>query len=130
MKRSTVLDSLSRSHHHSSSDGVNGVRSESGSDSDQPSNGEVGEEVVLDVGWQKSLDGVIDTEVETSVDDDTDTGDDESSVEPSNAVSGESFLVNVKETAELFGSALFGVLEIVGESGSGVVQTVDEEERA
>lgn len=130
VERSVVLDGLAGCHHHSSSDGVDGVGGETGSDGDEPSDGEVGEEVVLDVGGQEGLDGVVDTEVESSVDDDTDAGDHEPSVESDDSVGGEGLLVDVEESGELFGSALLGVLQVVGESGSGVVQRVDEEERA
>jgi hypothetical protein len=68
------------------------------------------------------------TEVETSVDDDTDDGGKESSVETGDSVRLEGLPVDVDETVELSGSADLGRLVVVGESGSGKVERVDEEE--
>lgn len=69
------------------------------------------------------------TEVESSVDDDSDDGRDESSVETGDTVGGEGLLVNIDETVELSGSSDLGGLVVVGESGSGVVERVNKEER-
>ena len=73
---------------------------------------------------------VVDTEVETTVDDDTDDGGNETTVETSNAVRSQSLLVNVDETVKLAGSSTLGRLRIVGQTGTGVVERVDEQERS
>lgn len=72
---------------------------------------------------------LTETEVETSVDNDTNDRGDEASVETGNTVRGEGLPVDVDETVELSRTALGGRLVVVGETGSGVVERVDEEER-
>ena len=71
---------------------------------------------------------VVDTEVETTVDDDTNDGGDESTVETSNTIGSEGLLVDIEETVELTSTSALGRLGIVGESSTGVVHGVDEEE--
>lgn len=57
-----VVDLGSRGHHHSSSDGVEGVRGESGSGGDGPSESERGEEVTLKGSDEDNrLDGIVET---------------------------------------------------------------------
>ena len=71
---------------------------------------------------------VVDTEVETTVDDDTDDRGDEATVETGNTVRGEGLAVDVHETVELTLTTRLGVLGVVGKTGTGVVEGVDEEE--
>lgn len=73
--------------------------------------------------------GVVDTEVETTVDDDTDDRGDEATVETGNTVRGKRLLVDVDETVELTSSSTLRGLGIVGETRTRVVKRVDEEER-
>ena len=73
---------------------------------------------------------VVDTEVETTVDDDTDDGGDESTVEASNTVRREGLLVNVNETVELTSSSTLGRLGVVRKTRTSVVEGVDEEQRS
>jgi len=118
----------SRGHHHSSPDGVQGVRSETGTGGNSPTEQERGQEGSL----QRSLeDGglqrVVKTEVQSTVDNDTNDGRNESTVETGDTVGSESLLVNRDETVELPGTTLLGRLVVVGETGSGVVERVDEE---
>ena len=122
---SAVLFTFTGGHHHSSSDGVDGVRGKASTDGDTPAEKEVSNHAIL---GQVGLEGVEDTEVKTSVDDDTDAGDHEASVETSNTVRGKGLLVDVDETVELFFTTLLGVLEIVRQPSSSVVEGVDEEE--
>lgn len=71
---------------------------------------------------------LTETEVETSVDNDTNDGGNETSVETGNTVGSEGLLVDIDQTVELSGATRLGRLVVVGQSGSGVVERVDEEE--
>lgn len=71
---------------------------------------------------------LTETEVETSVDNDTNNGRDETSVKTGNTVRSEGLLVNIYQTVELSGTTLGSRLVVVGQSSSGVVERVDEEE--
>jgi len=125
-----VVDGTTRGHHHSSSDSVKRVGSETGTGGDTPTKEERGEEVALKrTNKDNGLDRVVETEVETSVDNDTNNGRDETSVKTGNTVGGEGLSVDVDETVELSGSTLGGRLVVVGKTGSGVIERVDEEER-
>lgn len=125
-----VLDGLTRGHHHPAADGVKGVRGNTGTGGDAPTEDERGEEVVLErAGEDDRLDRVVHTEVQTTVDDDTSDGGHEATVETGNTVRGERLAVDVNETVELAGTTALGVLVVVGKTGTGVVEGVDEEER-
>ena len=71
---------------------------------------------------------IVDTEVETTVNDDTDDGRNEATVETSNTVRGKGLLIDVNETVELAGSSTLGRLSVVGKTGTGVVERVHEKE--
>ena len=73
--------------------------------------------------------GVVDTEVETTVDDDADDRGDEATVETGNTVRREGLLINVNETVELTGSSTLCRLGVIGETSTSVVKRVDEEQR-
>merc|ERR1711976_1104573 len=75
-----VLDTTSGGHHHTSSDGVNGVGHKSSSDGDSPTK-EEGQSDIRGISQEHGLQGVKKTEVHSSVDEDTNSGDDESSVQ-------------------------------------------------
>lgn len=129
IERGLVLDSLTGGHHHATTDGIKGVRGDTGTGGDAPTKGERGKEVVLEVtDKEDGLDGVVHAEVETTVDDNTGNGRTEATVETADAVSGESLSVDVDETVELTGTATLGRLGVVGQTGTGVVKGVDEEE--
>jgi len=117
---------LTRGHHHSSSDGINGVRGETGEDGDTPSNHEVDSEVVLDGSREERLDCIVETEVEPSVDDNTNAGNNETSVETSNTVGVDSFSKHINETIILLLATLLSALEIIGEFGSCKIERVHE----
>ncbi len=70
--------------------------------------------------------GVIDTKVQTTIDDDTDNGGEEATVETGNSIRGERLAVDVDETIELTTTSAFGRLGVVSETGTSVVQRVDE----
>ena len=72
---------------------------------------------------------VVDTEVETTVDNDTDDRRDEASVETGNTVRLESLAVDINETIELAVSSTLSGLGIVRETGTSIVERVNEEQR-
>lgn len=110
-----------------SPDGIERVGSEASTDGNTPAEQEGTEEGALErANEDDGLEGVVDTEVETTVDDDTDDGGDESTVETGNTVGSQGLAVDVNETVELTGSSTLGGLGVVGETGTGVVEGVDE----
>jgi len=127
---SLVLDSLTTGHHHPPSDGIDRVGHKSGCDRDTVSQQERQQQtgIITQEHW---FEGVVETEVEASVDKDSDTRDHETSVETSNTVRFEGLLVDVNETVVLARgntvlSCYFGV---VSETSSSVVERVDETQR-
>ena len=70
---------------------------------------------------------IVDTEVETTVDDDTDDGRNEATVEASNTIRCKSLLVDIDETVELTSSSTLGGFRVVGKTGTGVVERIYEE---
>ena len=72
---------------------------------------------------------IVDTKVETTVDDDTNDGGDESTVETSNTIGSEGLLVDIDKAVELTSSSTLSGLGVVGKTGTGVVERVDEEQR-
>lgn len=125
------MDLATRGHHHSSSDGVQRVRSKTSTSGNTPAEQERGKEVVREVtGKEDGLERVVHAEVETTVDNDTDDRGDETTVETGDTVRGERLAVNVNETVELTLSSTLGSrLGVVGKTGTGVVERVDKEER-
>ena len=120
---------LTGSHHHATTDGVQRVGSDTGTSGDSPAKSERSQEVTLkSTGEDDRLERVVHTEVETTVDDDTSNGGHETTVKTSNTVGGEGLLVDIDETVELTLTTLLGRLGVVGKTGTGVVEGVDEEE--
>merc|ERR1719384_2055901 len=125
VERSLVLDTSPRGHHHAPPDGVNGVAHESGSHSNSPAKKEG--ESDSSVGTEDNgLEGVIEAKVHSSVDENTHSRDDKSSVEPLDTIRLQSLDIDVNKTIELSFASL--ALGIIGQSGSGVVKRVDEHE--
>ena len=81
----------------------------------------------LDQDEEMRTKGVVDTEVETTVDDDTDDRGHEATVETGNTVRGKRLLVDIDETVELTGSSTLGGLGVVRETRTSVVKGVNEE---
>ena len=126
---SEFITYLTGGHHHAATDGVKGVRGDTGTSGDGPSEEERGKEVTLKrAGKDDGLDGVVHAEVETTVDNDTSNGGHETTVETTDTVGSEGLLVDVYETVELALTTLLGGLGVVGKTGTGVVEGVDEEE--
>merc|ERR1719427_1262854 len=122
---SLVLNSTSGGHHHAPPHGVDGVGHESSSDGDSPSKEE--RDANSGISSQKEwLEGVVETEVHTTVDEDTDSGDSESSVQALDTIGLQGLDVNIDKTIELTLAALtFGV---ISKPGSCVIQGVHEQE--
>jgi len=120
-----VLDGRTARHHHASSNGINWVRGQSRDDGDCPAEEEAGAGAAVSA-QEHWLQSIVETKVETTVDEDTNARNDEATVEAANAVSGQSLLVDVEEAVELALAAL--ALGVVGESGTRVVERVDEHE--
>jgi hypothetical protein len=72
---------------------------------------------------------IVDTEVETTVDNDTDNRGDEASVETGNAIRLEGLTVDIDETIELAVPSTLCGLGIIGKTRTSVVKRVDEEQR-
>lgn len=124
-----VLDGLTRGHHHTTTDSVQRVRSNTSTSGDGPAEQEGGQEVTLKrTDKENGLDGVVHSEVETTVDDDAKDGGSETTVETGNTVGGEGLLVHIDQTVVLTGTTSLSVLVVVGKTGTGVVEGVDEEE--
>jgi hypothetical protein len=123
-----VLDSLTRCHHHTTANGVQWVRGDTGTSGDGPSESEGGKEVTLErTDEDNRLDGVVHTEVKTTVNHDTSNGRTETTVETADTISSKSLLVNINQAVELTLTTSLGVLVVVGKTGTGVIEGVDEE---
>merc|ERR1719209_2419745 len=95
-----VLDTTAGGHHHPPPHGVNGVGHESSSDGDSPSK-EEGEEDSSVLAEQQWLQGVVEAEVHATVDEDTNCGDGEASIQALDAVGLEGLHVDVDQAIEL-----------------------------
>jgi len=115
---------LTRLHHESSSDGVQRIRSETSQSGDELGNHELENDAAVRAN-DGSLKGIVTTEVGTSVGDNTEDRDSETSVETSCAIGLGDLGDTVNETGEL-SSFLF--TDISGQSCSCEVQRIDENE--
>jgi hypothetical protein len=128
-KWSIEITYFTRSHHHTTADSVERVRGNTGTSGDSPSEQERGQEVTLEgTGEDDGLKRVVHTEVQTTVDDYAKNRGTETTVETGNTVGGEGLLVDIYQTVELTVTALLGVLCVVGKTGTGVVEGVDEKQ--
>lgn len=128
--RRLVLDGLTRSHHHTTTDGVQRVRRNTGTSGHRPTQQERGNEVVLQGSNQdERLERVVHAEVQTTVDNDTNDGDGEATVQTDDTIRSQGLLVDVNQTVELTLTTALGRLGVVGQTGTGVVQRVDEQQR-
>lgn len=124
-----VLDGLTGGHHHSSADGIDGVGSKTSQVGNTESENEGGKERALEGLGQQGLNGIVKTEVQTTVNDNTESRERETTVKTGNTIGGDGLAVDINETVELASSATLA-LGIVGKTGTGVVQRVDEEKGA
>jgi hypothetical protein len=120
---------LARSHHHTTTDGIQRVRSNTGTGGDTPSEQERGQEGTLKrTDENNGLERVVHAEVQTTVDNDTKNGRTETTVETSDTIGSEGLPVDIDETVELTLTSALGGLGVVGKTGTGVVEGVDEEQ--
>jgi len=118
---------LTRLHHQSSSDGIKGVRDNTGDGSDDLGNKELEKDGGLGITQEGSLGSIITTEVAGSVSDDTEDGNTETLVKSLNTINSSDLVDTVDETVEL---SISGTLtNISSESSSGEIQGVDEHQR-
>ena len=122
---------LARCHHHTTTDGIERVRADTSTSGDSPAEQERSQEVTLEGSdEQDRLDRIVHSEVQTAVDDDTGNGRTETTVETKDTIASKSISVDIDEAVELTSTSGFGILGIVGQTSTGVVEGVDEEQRS
>ncbi len=105
-----VLDGGTGGHHHTTTDSVDGVGHEAGSDGHTPTQQE-GQEDWSIFTQKDGLQGVVETEVHATVDEDTDAGDGEATVQSGDTVGLDGLGVDVDQAVELtFASLALGVI--------------------
>jgi hypothetical protein len=121
---------LTRRHHHTTTDSVERIRGNTSTGCDTPAESERSKEVTLE-GTDKNnrLERIVHAEVQTTVDDDTSDRRHETTVQTGDTIGGKGLLVDIDQTVELALTTLLGRLGVVGETGTGVIEGVDEEER-
>jgi hypothetical protein len=88
--------------YHTTSDSVERIRSETCSGCDGPTEQERGKEVTLkSPDEEDGFEGIVHTEVKTSVDNDTSDGRTETTVQTANTVGCKGLLVHIDQTIEL-----------------------------
>jgi len=122
---SLVLDGRAGGHHHATTNGVDGVGHQAGSDGHAVAQAE-GEEQPGVGPEQDGLERIVETEVHAAIHENTHAGNHESSVQTLNTVGFERLLVDVDEAVVLAFAAF--ALGVVGQTGSGVVERVHEQE--
>lgn len=113
-----------RLHHKSSSDGIEGIRQGFGEGDAELGEEELSEDVGLSLVFTEhpSLTGIVGTEVESSVDEDTDEGDAQTSVNTLETIR----FVGLGDTVD---QTLVLLANIVSQSGSAVIEGIDEHHR-
>lgn len=120
---------LTRGHHHTTTDSIQWVRSNTSTSSDSPAEEERGQEATLErADKENGLDGVVHSEVQTTVDDNSKDGGTETTVETRDTIRLQGLLVDINETVELAVSTTLGALGVVGKTGTSVIKGVDEQE--
>lgn len=111
---------LARGHHHTTTDSVKRVRSDTSTSGDTPAEQERSQEVTLERTDQENrLDGVVHAEVQTTVDHNTKNGRTETTVETSNTVRSQGLAVDVDQAVELTVTSTLGSrLGVVGKTGT------------
>jgi hypothetical protein len=88
--------------YHTTSDSIERVRSETGSGGDDPTESERGKEVTFEgTGEEDRLERIVETEVQSSVDNDTSDGGTETTVKTTDTIGCKSLLVDINQTVEL-----------------------------
>src|SRR5271170_4862164 len=88
--------------YHTTSDSIERVRSETGTSCDDPSESEGGKEVTLErTSEEDGFERIVQTEVETSIDNDTGDGRTETTVQSADTVGSKGLPVDVDQTVKL-----------------------------
>lgn len=118
-------------HHHTTTNGIKRVRGDTSTSGNTPTEGERGQEVALEItGKESRLKRVVHTEVQTTVNDDSEDGRPETTVQTRDTVGRKGLLVYIYQAVELALATLLGRLGVVGKTGTGVIEGVDEQERS
>jgi len=113
-------------HHESTSDGIKRVRDNTSGNSDELSETPDGKEVsLLHVFEEHNLTSIEKTEVRSSIADDTDNGDTETSVETGNTILSSAFLEAVDKTCEF---SILSRTNIGSESSTAEIEGIDDGE--
>lgn len=109
-----MVTHFTRSHHHTPTDSIKRVRADTSTSGDGPAEQEGGQEVALEsANKENRLEGVVHSEVQTTVDDDASDRGTETTVETKDTVRGKSLLVDIHKTVELTISASLRILSVV-----------------
>merc|ERR1712083_363594 len=117
-----VLDSTTRGHHHPPPDCVNGVGHQASGNGHSPAKDKGGSHRGVLSSDQERLRGIKESEVHSTVDEDTDGGDGEATVQTLDAIGLQSLDVDINQSVELTLTTL--ALGIVGQPGPGKVKGV------
>jgi len=121
-----VLDGGARGHHHTTTNGVDGVGHQTGCDGDAITQAERQQQT--GVGTQQDrLQRIVETKVHSTIYENADARDDESTVETLDAVGLEGLGVDVDETLVLTLAAF--ALSVVGQTRTSVIERVHEQKR-
>merc|ERR1719328_52717 len=112
-------------HHHAPPDGVDGVGHQTSGNCDSPTQ-EEGESHSCISAKKHGLESVVESEVHSTVDEDTNSRDGESSVETLDSIGLQSLDVDINESVELSLASL--ALGVISQPGSGVVKRVHKQE--
>ena len=119
-----VFDGGTGGHHHTSTNGVNGVGHKAGSNGDTPTQQE-GKQDGSVFSQKDGLQGIVETEVHATVDEDTDARDDEATVQALDTVGLDGLGVDVDQAVELTLATLaFGIVSQPGKIKRRGVNTV------
>merc|ERR1712183_990669 len=121
-----VLNSTTRGHHHASSDGVNRIGHKSSSNGNTPAKKE-GQTNISTVTKEDGLESVKHAKVHATVDEGTNSGDGETSVQALDTIRFECLHIDINETVKLALTTL--TLGIIGKPGSGIVKRVHKQKR-
>ena len=120
---------FTRSHHHTPTNSIKRIRADTSTSGDCPAEQEGSQEVTLEsTDKDDGLKGVVHSEVQPTVDNNTGDRGTETTVQTKDTVRGESLLVNIYQSVELTISAGLCIFGVVGQTGTSVVQGVHEEQ--
>ena len=124
-----MVTHFTRSHHHTPTNGIKRIRADTSTSGDSPAKQEGSQEVTLkSTNKDDGLKGVVHSEIQSTVDNNTGDGGTETTVQTKETVRGESLFVNIYQSVKLTVSASLCIFSVVCETSTGVVQGVHEEQ--